>query len=93
VIKRIAVCLGGIVAEELVFGEENITRGGGDDIEEATDYATRAVKEYGMGSLPGAIDVSDPSTRNQYHDLNGDHNAEVKKLLLQGRELAMTILN
>ena len=46
---RIKVCMGGYVAEELVYGEN--TTGVSNDIKQATDMARRMVTEYGMSSL------------------------------------------
>jgi len=46
---RVAICMGGRVAEELVMG--SITTGAGNDIEQATDMARRMVCEWGMSEL------------------------------------------
>lgn len=46
---RIKICMGGYVAEELVYGEN--TTGVSNDIKQATDMARRMVTEYGMSSL------------------------------------------
>lgn len=45
---RIMVCLAGIVAEEIVFGKDNITSGSGSDLVSATKYAFKMVKRNGM---------------------------------------------
>lgn len=50
---KIAVCLGGRVAEELVFKE--ITTGASNDLEVATAYAQRMVCEYGMSKKLGNL--------------------------------------
>ncbi|QQG45500.1 MAG: ATP-dependent zinc metalloprotease FtsH [Candidatus Sungiibacteriota bacterium] len=46
---RLAVLLGGRLAEELIFSE--ISTGASDDLKRATDLARRMVTEFGMGSL------------------------------------------
>ncbi len=50
---RIAVLLGGRVAEEIVFDE--ISTGAGNDLERTTDLARRMVIEYGMSRELGPI--------------------------------------
>ncbi|KAG1374879.1 hypothetical protein G6F61_008948 [Rhizopus arrhizus] len=54
-IAQIDVCMGGRVAEELIFGEENVTSGAHSDIVKATDVAKRMVRYYGMSDKVGAI--------------------------------------
>jgi len=51
--NRIAIALGGRVAEELVFNE--ITSGASNDIEQATDLARRMVCEWGMSEALGPL--------------------------------------
>ena len=48
---KIAVLLGGVVAEELVFGKDNVTSGASNDLERATDIARSMVEAYGMSNL------------------------------------------
>jgi cell division protease FtsH len=50
---RIAVLLGGRVAEEIVFNE--ISTGAGNDLDRVTDLARRMVMEYGMSRELGPI--------------------------------------
>ena len=49
--SKIAVLLGGRIAEEIVFG--NLTTGASNDIERATDLAHRMVCEWGMSEKLG----------------------------------------
>jgi cell division protease FtsH len=53
---RIAVLLGGRVAEEIVFNE--ISTGAGNDLERVTDLARRMVTEYGMSRELGPINFA-----------------------------------
>ncbi|MGI9179796.1 MAG: ATP-dependent zinc metalloprotease FtsH [Longimicrobiaceae bacterium] len=55
---RIAVLLGGRVAEEIVFNE--ISTGAGNDLERVTDLARRMVTEYGMSRELGPINFAGP---------------------------------
>jgi len=51
-IPRVAMILGGYVAEELVFGKENLTTGASSDIEKATEFLSKMFKSSGMGNFP-----------------------------------------
>ncbi len=57
---RIAVLLGGIVAEELVFQETST--GAQNDLEKATDLARRMVTEFGMSPRLGRVHYSESRT-------------------------------
>jgi cell division protease FtsH len=55
----IATAFGGRVAEELIFGKENITTGAGQDIKQATSLARRMVTEFGFSDKLGPLLYSD----------------------------------
>jgi cell division protease FtsH len=57
-LDRLAVFLGGRVAEELVFGE--ISTGAQNDLQRATDIARSMVAEYGMSDLLGPVTYERP---------------------------------
>ena len=57
--SRLAMAFGGRVAEELVFGPENVTTGAGDDIRKATEWARRMVTEFGFSEKLGPLRYSD----------------------------------
>ncbi len=50
-LSRIAILMGGRIAEEVFFGEDRITTGASNDIENATEIARAMVCEYGMSDL------------------------------------------
>jgi len=52
---QLAQILGGRCAEELIFGEANITSGASDDIRKATQLARRMVTEWGMSDKLGPL--------------------------------------
>jgi len=56
---QLKMLFGGRVAEELVFGEEKITTGAGNDIERATAIARRMVTQFGMSPAVGPVTVGD----------------------------------
>ncbi|HEX8430770.1 MAG TPA: ATP-dependent zinc metalloprotease FtsH, partial [Longimicrobium sp.] len=60
---RIAVLLGGRVAEEIVFNE--ISTGAGNDLERVTELARSMVMEYGMSRELGPVNLSGPR-RSQF---------------------------
>lgn len=50
---------GGRIAEELIFGKENITTGASDDIRRATGIARKMVTEWGFSDVLGPIRYSE----------------------------------
>ena len=58
-IARLAMMFGGRIAEEIVFGNENVTTGASDDIKQATALARRMVTEWGMSDKLGPLRYSD----------------------------------
>jgi cell division protease FtsH len=57
--SRLAVMFGGRMAEELVFGAENVTTGAGNDIKQATEIARRMITEFGFSDKLGPLRYSD----------------------------------
>ncbi len=74
-LDRLAVLLGGRVAEELVFGE--ISTGAQNDLQRATDIARSMVTEYGMSDRLGLVTYEQA---RQSMFLRGDHGSSPKKL-------------
>jgi cell division protease FtsH len=56
---RLATMFGGRVAEQIIFGDENVTTGASNDIQQATDMARRMVTEWGMSESLGRLRYSD----------------------------------
>ncbi|MCC0028114.1 MAG: ATP-dependent zinc metalloprotease FtsH [Zhengella sp.] len=54
-ISRLAIMMGGRVAEELKFGKENITSGASSDIEQATKLARAMVTQWGFSDKLGQV--------------------------------------
>ena len=57
--SKLAMMFGGRVAEELVFGKDNVTTGAGNDIQQATGLARRMVTEFGFSDKLGPLRYSD----------------------------------
>ncbi|CEP24555.1 YME1 [Cyberlindnera jadinii] len=58
-IARLDVCMGGKVAEEMIYGAENTTSGCGSDLSSATGTARAMVTQYGMSDKVGPISLAE----------------------------------
>ena len=56
---RLAMMFGGRVAEEIIFGADDVTTGASDDIRQATNLARRMVTEWGMSEKLGPLRFSE----------------------------------
>ncbi|GLQ38126.1 ATP-dependent zinc metalloprotease FtsH [Rhizobium albus] len=54
-VSRLAIMMGGRVAEEITFGKENITSGASSDIEQATKLARAMVTQWGFSDKLGHV--------------------------------------
>ena len=54
-ISRLAIMMGGRVAEEITFGKDNITSGASSDIEQATKLARAMVTQWGFSDELGHV--------------------------------------
>ncbi|HUJ63878.1 MAG TPA: ATP-dependent zinc metalloprotease FtsH [Kofleriaceae bacterium] len=99
--NQIAILMGGRVAEEIVFAQK--TTGAGNDIERATELARSMVTEWGMSDEFGPLNFSsgkhevflgrDFSQGNtQSEDTSQRIDAEIRRIVVQQYERAMTIL-
>ena len=53
--SRLAIMMGGRVAEELIFGREKVTSGASSDIEQATRLARMMVTRWGLSEELGTV--------------------------------------
>jgi cell division protease FtsH len=56
---RLALCFGGRIAEQLIYGEDELNTGASNDIQQATDMARSMVMEYGMSEKLGWLRYRD----------------------------------
>src|SRR3546814_20679851 len=52
---KLAMMFGGRMAEELIYGVENVSTGASNDIQQATNMARRMVTEWGMSDKLGRL--------------------------------------
>lgn len=69
---RLVALMGGLAAEEIIFGKEHVTLGSGSDLRKATRLVNEMLLESGMGEVPGFFEApmnppnaSLPPTENQ----------------------------
>jgi cell division protease FtsH len=102
--SRLAVAFGGRIAEELIFGPENVTTGAANDIQQATNLARRMVTEWGMSDKLGRLRYSDNeeeiflghsvTQRKNVSDATAKIiDEEVRRLVDEGERRAREILN
>jgi len=91
-LSRIAMLLGGRIAEEITFGEEEISTGASNDIEKATDLIRKMVTSYGMSDKIGPIAVG---KRNEHvfmgRDFGADKNYSEEVASIVDREIKTII--
>ena len=102
-----AVCFGGRVAEELIFGKDNISTGAGggsgSDINQATQLARAMVTKYGMSEEMGPIEYGEnqeevflgrsvTQTQSVSEEVARKIDKEIRKLVDEGYNQATKIL-
>jgi cell division protease FtsH len=60
-IAQLAMAMGGRVAEEIIFGEKNVTSGASGDIQMATKLARAMVTQLGFSPILGRMAYGDPN--------------------------------
>lgn len=85
---RLAMMLGGLTAEKVIFGEDRITSGAQSDIQKATQFISAMIKECGMGELAASFQNKSPDTNNFVYDQNNALNQSIKQWLIAATELA-----
>ncbi|XP_060203802.1 ATP-dependent zinc metalloprotease FTSH 11, chloroplastic/mitochondrial [Lycium barbarum] len=87
-LARLDVCMGGRVAEELVFGQDNVTTGASSDLNTATELAHYMVSSCGMSDVIGPVHVKErPSA-----EMQSRIDAEVVKLLREAYDRVKALL-
>jgi cell division protease FtsH len=99
--SKIAMAMGGKVAEELIFGKENVTSGAASDIQQVSRIARAMVTQFGFSDELGNIDYAN-ERESFLGAYNGPSNVspetqkkideEVRSIVEEGYETAKRIL-
>ncbi|WP_095588279.1 ATP-dependent zinc metalloprotease FtsH [Actibacterium ureilyticum] len=99
--SKIAMAMGGKVAEELIFGTENVTSGAASDIQQVSKIARAMVTQFGMSDKLGNIDYANEQ-QSYLGNYQGGSSAspetqelideEVRRIVDEGYETAKRIL-
>jgi len=73
--SQLAVALGGRLAEEIIYGEDKVTTGASNDIQQVANIAQRMVQEWGMSDKVGSVCLDESGGKPQFMGMG----------LLQGR--------
>jgi len=96
------VCMGGRVAEELVYGEDEVTSGASSDLQQATRLAKAMVMYYGMSDEVGPVfydnrDKISPETKAkidlEIKNMLDESYARATKLLTENRSTLNKLAN
>jgi cell division protease FtsH len=101
--SRLAIMMGGRVAEELVFGREKVTSGAASDIEQATRLARMMVTRWGLSEELGTVSygenqdevflgMSVSRTQNASEATVQKIDSEIRRLVEEGYNQATRIL-
>ena len=85
------VTMGGRVAEELIFGAENVTTGASSDLRQATRLAREMVTKYGFSDKCG-LASTEYGDYGLSHETRGVIEDEVKEMLHQANKRATKLL-
>ena len=86
-INYVAMLLGGLVAEEMVFGKENLTSGSASDIKTATNLVFDLYKSNGFGENAIFFAASAVNPENGLHDI-ADLESEIQSVIAKAKQLA-----
>ncbi|MBU3077731.1 ATP-dependent zinc metalloprotease FtsH [Sphingomonas quercus] len=100
---RLALCFGGRIAEQLIYGMDELNTGASNDIQQATDMARSMVMEYGMSEKLGWLRYRDNQdevflghsvSRNQHMSEQTAQliDQEVRRLVEEGEARARQVL-
>jgi len=91
---QLAVALGGRLAEEIIYGEDSVTTGASNDIQQVANIANQMVSQWGMSAKVGSVCVEEPGMSQMQKMMmpNGSMWGE-KKLLVVEAEVERLVNN
>ena len=103
-LDNISVFMGGRVAEEMIYGPENITTGAQNDIERATEIARKMVTTWGMSDKMGSMAYGKSQehvfmgrdfghSRDFSEEIAADLDKEVKKIIDERYNISKQLLS
>jgi len=103
-LDKIAMTLGGRVAEEIIYGKEFITTGASNDLEKVTQMARAMVTKYGMSEKLGNLAYGKSQdhvfmgrdfghSRDYSEEIAAEIDNEVQRIVNEQYDLAKTLLN
>ena len=91
--SMITFTLGGRMAEELIFGKEDITSGASNDLERVTSLAKRMVTEFGMSSKLGNVVYNDNISKNTNNIIYNEIEEIINKCNKQANKILQENMN
>lgn len=92
-LAHIDICMGGRVAEEIIFGKSGVTTGAGSDLQQATSTARNMVTKYGMSSHLGPQYYSTEQLEKLSTNTREAVEGEVREMLQKAENNARRILS
>ncbi|MBQ3311133.1 ATP-dependent zinc metalloprotease FtsH [bacterium] len=103
-LDKIAMTLGGRIAEEIIYGKEFITTGASNDLEKVTEMARAMVTKYGMSEKLGNLAYGKSQdhvfmgrdfghSRDYSEEIAAEIDAEVQRIVNEQYNLAKDLLN
>jgi cell division protease FtsH len=100
---RLALAFGGRIAEQLIYGHDELNTGASNDIQQATDMARSMVMEYGMSEKLGWLRYRDNQdevflghsvarSQNVSEETSRLIDQEIRKLVEEGEATARAVL-
>lgn len=91
--SEIDVLMGGLVAEEIVFGKNNVTTGCSSDLQKATHIAQSLVMNYGVGINEDNISMFLQDKTNISEEMKIKIDKSIQSILLESYNRAKNVLN